>query len=742
MIVHSKINGGAPMPTSSAHPRSGLLQRKCACGGEPDLSGECEDCRKKRLSLHRRAGNIEEGTSSGPLAPPIVHEALRTPGRPLDPVTRAFMEPRFGHAFGRISVHNPRAASFQSQLTISKPVDIYEQEAEHVANQIVHSSAPPLTPGFDFSRVRLHSDPQAAASARSLNSRAYTVGRDIIFAEGEYAPHTTMGRQLLAHELTHVLQQHRGAVSPGLTVQRAISPQLDKIESLLSYGIFDWVITDAEAIEALEILKTLPKYQQAVFFSNAKYSNRLRDNLPENRLPELHEIEQAVADLRPPTSEIEDIRSKLSYGLFHWIITEKDAIAALEKLEKLPATQVAVALASINYSRLLNHLPDNRKQELIDLMAKNLATGGARTVEEQTHPGSILGSISFKSDHGVMKDNKSDWSPAGPYYGEPEWFVGQDSKVVSKPISQTMGTNITAEVSLNVLPLGATAAPMTLRGEGSESFLKFNFSGTMQGGVGQKVLLTSEGKLPDAVKAFRDKQIRWRMQWRDWDHEIAQSSHTVFVTMNSPHESEDASVTYKRMAKAVEIVGALGTLAPHAVVKGIMKNWNRYALEVPLHYPVLKFADEIARGGQCIDIVRFVRAVIEMVGCPGTVQAVVIWAYPGAPHTPIESIWGMGGMRMVGPHPAHPDWIATLLDGDWHANNFEAALKFDDGSTLAYYPGGVSAVFATPLQVLHVFKCLAWIKGTGGKDCRIMEVPADYPFGPCPVGSEHECFVQ
>ena len=44
----------------------------------------------------------------------------------------------------------------------------------------------------------------------------------------------------------------------GVVVQRAISPELDKIESLLSYGIFDWVITDAEAIEALQILKTLP----------------------------------------------------------------------------------------------------------------------------------------------------------------------------------------------------------------------------------------------------------------------------------------------------------------------------------------------------------------------------------------------------------------------------------------------------------------------------------------------------
>jgi hypothetical protein len=164
-------------------------------------------------------------------------------------------------------------------------------------------------------------------------------------------------------------------------------------------------------------------------------------------------------------------------------------------------------------------------------------------------------------------------------------------------------------------------------------------------------------------------------------------------------------------------------------------------LEVPLHFPVWKFADEIEKGGQCIDIVRFVRAIIEMVGCPGTVQAIVVWAQPDAPNTPIESTWPMGGMSTVGRHPAHPDWFAALLDGDWHANNFEAALKFSDGSTTAYYPGGVKAVFTNRLQVLQVFKCLAWIKATGGKGCRIMEVPADYPYGPCPVGSEHHCFV-
>jgi len=66
--------------------------------------------------------------------------------------------------------------------------------------------------GADFSGVRVHADSTAARSAESLNARAYAVGRDIVFAEGRYAPSTHDGRRLLAHELTHVLQQASGRV--------------------------------------------------------------------------------------------------------------------------------------------------------------------------------------------------------------------------------------------------------------------------------------------------------------------------------------------------------------------------------------------------------------------------------------------------------------------------------------------------------------------------------------------------
>lgn len=80
--------------------------------------------------------------------------------------------------------------------------------------------------GHNFADVRVHADEQAARSASSVGSVAYTVGRDVVFGRGQYAPQTLAGRQLIAHELTHVVQQRGtpGALSPHLEIGQADSP--------------------------------------------------------------------------------------------------------------------------------------------------------------------------------------------------------------------------------------------------------------------------------------------------------------------------------------------------------------------------------------------------------------------------------------------------------------------------------------------------------------------------------------
>jgi len=159
--------------------------------------------------------------------------------------TNSTHSPAWTHALG-----SQPAVSLQPKLTINQPGDQYEQEADHVASQVMqrqpttvqckadgiaHTEAPssvhetlqssgqPLDTstrafmeprfGQDFSNVRLHTDSQAAQSAADVNARAYTVGQNIVFAKGQYAPSSGEGQHLLAHELTHTVQQNSTASS-------------------------------------------------------------------------------------------------------------------------------------------------------------------------------------------------------------------------------------------------------------------------------------------------------------------------------------------------------------------------------------------------------------------------------------------------------------------------------------------------------------------------------------------------
>lgn len=84
-----------------------------------------------------------------------------------------------------------------------------------------------------FSNVRVHNDAQAASSARSLNARAYTVGSDILFDSGQYSPQNAEGSKLIAHELTHVIQQEKGGETPRLSVDA--SHELEATSASLAF---------------------------------------------------------------------------------------------------------------------------------------------------------------------------------------------------------------------------------------------------------------------------------------------------------------------------------------------------------------------------------------------------------------------------------------------------------------------------------------------------------------------------
>jgi Domain of unknown function (DUF4157) len=176
VTTHTGSRGAASLNNAAASefptPAAGsILQRKCECGKQAS-GGECEEC-KKQKKLRRST----MGPAAPSIAPPIVHDVLRSQGRPLDAHSRALFEPRIGH---------------------------------------------------DFSGVRVHTDARAAESARAVQAKAYTVGRNIVFAAGQYSPGSSAGRSLLAHELTHVTQQAgRGDPPIGSTLPISADGELE-----------------------------------------------------------------------------------------------------------------------------------------------------------------------------------------------------------------------------------------------------------------------------------------------------------------------------------------------------------------------------------------------------------------------------------------------------------------------------------------------------------------------------------
>jgi hypothetical protein len=181
--------------SATADCRASVLRRKCACGGT------CAECRKN--NGHAESASVHESASvqretagrdapGGMEAPSIVHRVLRSPGQPLDVATRGLMEARFG---------------------------------------------------YDLSRVRVHTDAEAARSAEQILARAYAVGDHVVFANGRFSPGTGAGAELLAHELVHVIQ----AGGRNSTLRRQPDP-----EALLRVRIVDTLeATKSSAVDAL-----------------------------------------------------------------------------------------------------------------------------------------------------------------------------------------------------------------------------------------------------------------------------------------------------------------------------------------------------------------------------------------------------------------------------------------------------------------------------------------------------------
>ncbi|OBC00025.1 hypothetical protein A5784_21035 [Mycobacterium sp. 852013-50091_SCH5140682] len=135
-----------------------MLQRKCQCDDHTAAEDKCDACSEQHSPIQRSCTSQRDIDA----IPPIVEETLSRPGQPLGAATQSFFERRFGR---------------------------------------------------DFSSVRIHTDPAAAASARAVDADAYTVSRHIVVGTNGFDAENAAGRALLAHELTHVMQQESGVAA-------------------------------------------------------------------------------------------------------------------------------------------------------------------------------------------------------------------------------------------------------------------------------------------------------------------------------------------------------------------------------------------------------------------------------------------------------------------------------------------------------------------------------------------------
>ncbi|MCP4134167.1 MAG: DUF4157 domain-containing protein [bacterium] len=314
----------------------------------------------------------------------------------------------------------------QTKLTVGSSNDIYEQEADRVAEQVVNmpdadvrkkaasvnvqaggvsagsfsvgsgvesqirgmqGGGQPFPEsvgkyyqarfGYEFNNVRVHTGSKAHKLNRALNSRAFTIGNDIFFAKREYN-NSKEGKKLIAHELSHVIQQKQSVFHTAIqrkTVPKSSEAAAKKIESLLSYGVFDWEITDSDAIKALEILSNMPVAVQRSLIRRINIG-RLKENLPNTHKPILARILTQAGGKAPKAvlNKLEKINSFLSYSAFDWAITDADAKEAFRLIKFMSSLEQKRVIPIIDHQRLYENLPTKAERKEFDTLRRPILT--------------------------------------------------------------------------------------------------------------------------------------------------------------------------------------------------------------------------------------------------------------------------------------------------------------------------------------------------------------------------------
>jgi hypothetical protein len=259
-LVMNKTTVAQPSKTTSfLPPAQGLLQRKCACGNHTITSGECAECAKGKRGLQRK---LIIGASNDPLEQEADRIADRVMAAPEhSPVSR-------------VPLRIQRSARQVTEWTNTAPASV---------DNVLASSGRPLEPKLqrdmehsfhhDFSQVRVYTGGAAEQSSKDVNAKAYTVGNKIVFGSGQYTPETQQGKRLVAHELTHVIQQS-GTNSGFSNLQREEAAAEDTKPRDESLGIFEEGTIDvlaATATAGAPMLKPVIKGGAIGFYTEIRH---------------------------------------------------------------------------------------------------------------------------------------------------------------------------------------------------------------------------------------------------------------------------------------------------------------------------------------------------------------------------------------------------------------------------------------------------------------------------------------
>lgn len=273
-------NSTSATTSPSMQPVSLPLQRKCGC----ESSGaSCPRC-GRLAQVPRRNAPQKRRVDAVDVVPPIVDDVLASPGRPLEPATRAFMESRVGS---------------------------------------------------DLSRVRIHTDARAAVSARALSALAYTVGRDIVFSAEQYSPGSSSGRKLLSHELAHASV---GNTSTGtLTLGRTDSPAeavAERVATMLPVSPNDIANAHRDVSQGTRVVRRQPAHATT---SAANFNGALSDQDYKRAASHLSEMSDGdIRTILEPLSS--DLRNRLRNAALKLPAAEAARVASvIESLESKSA---------------------------------------------------------------------------------------------------------------------------------------------------------------------------------------------------------------------------------------------------------------------------------------------------------------------------------------------------------------------------------------------------------------------